>query len=72
MTEGIWIAIIVAVPPTLMAIVNYFKTDSMHKQINSRQDEWVKTAVAAAVAAALTIERERLNAAVLRRNQETD
>ena len=72
MTEGMWIAIIVAVPPTLMAIANYFKTDSLHRQVNSRQDEWVKTAVATAVAAALTIERERLNAAVLRKNQETD
>ena len=72
MTEAIWLAIIAALPPTLAVLIAIAKLHRLHRQINSRQDEWVKTAVAAAVAAALAIERERTNAAIIRRNQEID
>ena len=72
MTEPIWLAIIAALPPTLAVLIAIAKVHRLHHQINSRQDEWVKTAVAAGVSAALAIERERANAAAIRRGQEID
>ena len=37
--NGIWIAVIVAIPPTIAAVVNSRKLDSVHILVNSRLSE---------------------------------
>ena len=56
--------LVAAVTAAIISLRNAFKITSVHKQINSRQDEWVKAAVEAGVAAAGNLERERIRSAV--------
>ena len=41
MSEQIWIAVIAAVPPTLAALASLFYIRSLHRQINSRMEEFI-------------------------------
>ena len=52
--------LVAAVGAAVGSLRNAKKIDTVHQQINGRQEEWVKAAVAAGVAAAIAIERERV------------
>ena len=52
--------LVAAVTAAIISLRNAFTIKAVKEQINSRQDQWVQAAVAAAVAAALALERQRV------------
>jgi hypothetical protein len=50
MSTAICVALITAIPPTIIGIIGLLKMKSLHISLNSRLDEWLKATAKASFA----------------------